>query len=129
MVPAEVFDDSGDSQSSGATVEGGIQSDVFQEKEHQLVKRKNVSVRKPYRTVSKLVSGKELTSDNVMNAVQQHEQAMKRPYKTAKSVQTRSYKTTSKQCVKRKAPERNHIVDSPKPGPSRINVTGSTQII
>ncbi|KAH3896205.1 hypothetical protein DPMN_020378 [Dreissena polymorpha] len=82
MVPAKVFDDSGDSQSSGATVEEGIQSDVFQEKEHQLVKRKNVSVRKPYRTVRRLVSGKELTSDNVINAVQQHEQAMKRPNKT-----------------------------------------------
>ncbi|KAH3691635.1 hypothetical protein DPMN_190990 [Dreissena polymorpha] len=52
---------------------------------------------------------------------------MKRPYKTvAKSVQTRSYKTTSKQCVKRKAPERNHILDSPKPGPSRINVIPDT---
>ncbi|KAH3774212.1 hypothetical protein DPMN_175587 [Dreissena polymorpha] len=96
MVPAEVFDDSGDSQSSGATVEGGIQSDVFQEKEHHLTKRKNVSVRKPYRTVSKLVSGKELTSDNVINAFQQHELAMNRPNKTThsvtKSVQTRSYK-------------------------------------
>ncbi|KAH3733422.1 hypothetical protein DPMN_039849 [Dreissena polymorpha] len=46
---------------------------------------------------------------------------MKRPNKTvAKSEQTRSYKKTIKPCVSRKAPERNHIVDSPKPGPSHI---------
>ncbi|KAH3795479.1 hypothetical protein DPMN_149033 [Dreissena polymorpha] len=52
---------------------------------------------------------------------------MKIPNKTvAKSVQTRSYKNTSKPCVRIEAPERNHIVDSPKPGPSRINVITDT---
>jgi hypothetical protein len=127
MVPAEVFHDSCDSQSSQATVEeGGIPLDVFQEKEQQLVKKKNESVRKPYRTVSKLVSGKELTSDNVINAIQQHEQVMKRPKKTTKSVPARLLKTTSKSCVIKKAPEQNFIVDSPKPGPSRMNVIPGT---
>jgi hypothetical protein len=117
MLPAEVFSYSEpDSDDTESTVEGGIFvgneiSDIFEKAEQKLKAVKNEKTNKPRRTVSKLVSGKELTSDSVIRSIEQHEneqkKATKKPKKPVKEIPL---------MVK------SSLLSSPKPGPSHINL-------
>lgn len=103
MLPSEVFaNDIGDvsmgqcevgvgqcdarDSDSDATVEGGIrieieedQCDMFEKREKKLKSVKNNVTKKPRNTISKLVAGKELTSEEVCAAISEHERNQKRP--------------------------------------------------
>ena len=131
MVPAEVFineteDDEQDqhnSQSSEATVEGGVPEDVrdlFEEREKDLVRVKNENKKKPRNTVSKLVAGKELTSESVRKAVKEHEHKQKTT--PANAVKSLKGKQPSKSPKSLKEKQSKKAPKSPKPGPSHINL-------
>jgi len=88
LAPSTVFrqelsEEDCDTQSeynTDATVQGGICAlDVFELREKQIIdiKRKK-NPNKPRKTVSKLVSGRELTNDTVMANIAEHEKKLKK---------------------------------------------------
>ncbi|XP_045195071.2 uncharacterized protein LOC123550708 [Mercenaria mercenaria] len=129
MIPSEVFCSqtvaNEDGNDSDATVEGGITTnaatpeDLF---EKQTLKLKNVKsklINKPRKTMSKLVSGKELTSDEVCEAIQQHIKDQQKPTKKP------AKKTAKMSKLVKKSPMKKSV--SPKPGPSHINLLASSE--
>jgi len=86
MLPSEVFsasDREPDSDDTESTVESGKLvrneiNDIFEKAELKLKAVKCEKTSKPRRTVSRLVSGKEFTSDPVIRSFEQHEHEQKR---------------------------------------------------
>lgn len=121
MIPAEVFEDMS-SQDSDCTVEGGVlvedRLDIFEEKEKELRSVKSETKgKKPRNTVSRHVSGKELTSTKVLDAVKQHQISQKKPQVCTTSVAIKKCKNKVKPVSKVRP-----SVSSPLPGPSHINL-------
>jgi len=77
----ELFEEDSDTQSkdnNDATVQGGICAlDVFELREKQIIDVKRKKTNKPRKTVSKLVSGRELSNDTVMANIADHEKTQK----------------------------------------------------
>ena len=141
MIPSQVFesDDISCSQCSESTVEGGIVGDtddrlnIFVEREKDLrsVKVEGCKAKKQRNTVSKYVSGKEFTSEEVMSAVQQHENRQKNatkkinPSKNGKEKVKGNVKSTVKSKGKENVKRNIHSKtskSSPLPGPPHINL-------
>ncbi|KAH3785987.1 hypothetical protein DPMN_164085 [Dreissena polymorpha] len=84
-----------DTDDSELTVEGGLHigpenehtSTFFETVEQKIRSVKNQKAKKPRKTVSRLVSGKELTSNEVMEAIKNHEQNQKPTLKKSQETQ------------------------------------------
>jgi hypothetical protein len=88
-------------------------TDMFEEKELHLKEIKSEArTNKPRKTISKLVSGKELTSDDVCSAMKDHEKNQPRPVSLSKN-------PTSKKIISK---PHTPISVKPKQGPSHINL-------
>ena len=122
MFPAQVYH-SDDTDDSDLTVEGGLQigpenehtSTFFETVEQKIRSVKNKKAKKPRKTVSRLVSGKELTSNEVMEAIKNHEQNQKPTLKKFQETQKGKLAVKKgKQIVATTAP-------SPVAGPSCVD--------
>lgn len=114
LLPSEVFLEQDDTDSQ-ATVEGGIVAEktelacyIFKEKESKLKKvKQEQSKKKPRNTMSKIVSGKDLTDVTVLETMKDHEHKNK----------PKPNKSTRKLCPEKKS---KIVPEHVQPGPSAI---------
>ena len=127
-MPSEVFEDIASSQDSEATVEGGITAEdeveIFVGKEQDLLKIKREVKHKTRNTVSRHVSGRELTSDTVIDSVKEHQNTQKNKSAPKKTRVVTAKTKKAKTIVQKKT---KVVPSSPVAGPSHINLALDSQ--
>ncbi|XP_053391918.1 uncharacterized protein LOC128554649 [Mercenaria mercenaria] len=143
LIPAEVYQESSNAldhcsqdtvpggiidQGSQDTLPGGIiidhvspqQEDLFRQKEKKLREVKSKE-KKTRNTISKVVSGREIT-DSILNKLKDHESEQNvRPKKTKQET------LKSNSMNPKKQEKRSYNTPEPQPGPSHINIQDSDE--
>ena len=136
LIPSEVYqisDEDSDADSE-ATVEGGVVADVsmFDRLENELKSVKSNTEKKPRNTLSKLVSGKEITDNVIAAAIEAHVNAQPTPLKRKCKVNSpisKKSKPSNGTSLKKKPnngkSSKPTLNCEPQPGTSHINLVQS----